>query len=348
VRESNFRLGSDLTSQVNDLKSQVIDIVSQLKTEFENQVAKSKIAQLTALESVEGMLAVRKQPDSSRISELARNLRPNIDIGNRLGTTIAFLSSLKYHSRELRRSNIVDAHMNTYQWAYLSDFSRWFESDSSFFWVSGKPGSGKSTLMKYLVHNPSTELRLKSWAANKKLLIIDYFFWINGTSMQRSLERLFRSLLLDILRACPDLIERTFPSRWNAMNIAVATPDLQEPWTIQELISGFRGLTLKSSLSTALCIFIDGLDEFDGEHEDLVTLIKSLTPKSSSVKMCLASRAWNVFESTLGHDNHRKIYLQDFNKEDIRLFVKDKLERRPEFTQLKCNQPEAQQLTNES
>ena len=56
------------------------------------------------------------------------------------------------------------------------------------FWVSGKAGSGKSTLMKYLKSDPDTESNLWAWANGPKLVTASYFFWNAGTDMQKSQE----------------------------------------------------------------------------------------------------------------------------------------------------------------
>lgn len=46
-------------------------------------------------------------------------------------------------------------------------------------------------------------------------------------------------------------------------------------WRRQELLSGSRKVTQQTSSSSAFCIFIDGLDEYQGEHEDLVSIIST-------------------------------------------------------------------------
>ena len=151
----------------------------------------------------------------------------------------------------------------------LSEFSEWLESDQSVYWVSGKPGSGKSTLMKFLADNAETLRCLRKWAGTKKLVVVGYYFWINGTKLQRSQTGLLRSLLFDIFRKSPELIEATFPSRWKSLDATISRTEMQEAWTLKELQDGFRRLARNDkSSSTALCIFVDGLDEYEGDHEE--------------------------------------------------------------------------------
>jgi hypothetical protein len=154
--------------------------------------------------------------------------------------------------------------------------------------------------MKYLVNSPDTSDHLRKWAGTRKLVIIDYFFWINGTNLHRSQEGLLRSLLFDVFRKCPELFQTTFPEQWNdSMNLNCDFDDFSLSWNRQELLSGLQKITLQTASSNAFCIFIDGLDEYEGEHEDLVNILSNMA-HTSPIKLCVASRPWNIFEKALG------------------------------------------------
>lgn len=60
------------------------------------------------------------------------------------------------------------------QW---SDIPPWLQGSGGLYWVSGKAGSGKSTLMKWLIEEGRTTKLLELWAGNKRLLIADCFLW---------------------------------------------------------------------------------------------------------------------------------------------------------------------------
>lgn len=78
------------------------------------------------------------------------------------------------------RFDAVDtAHYKTFEWIFedtprteanerdLSDresFIQWLSSGKGIFHVSGKLGSGKSTLMKFLCDDHRTEAELQKWA----------------------------------------------------------------------------------------------------------------------------------------------------------------------------------------
>ena len=82
-----------------------------------------------------------------------------------------------------------------------------------------------------------------------------------------------------------------------------------------------------------LCFFIDGLDEYEGEHTDLADLLK-VVGQASNVKICVSSRPRNVFESEFGGEQDRSLILQYFTQNDIRTYVTEKLGARREFRQL--------------
>lgn len=56
-------------------------------------------------------------------------------------------------------------------------FLAWLGSGQHILHISGKVGSGKSTLMKYLGKNSRVHAQLHHWAAEKQLVFAQFFFW---------------------------------------------------------------------------------------------------------------------------------------------------------------------------
>ncbi|WZH48512.1 hypothetical protein QYS62_009690 [Fusarium acuminatum] len=79
----------------------------------------------------------------------------------------------------------------------LDSFPGWLESDANLFWVSGKPASGKSSLMKFLAFNQRTANHLNNWHSNVRILT--HFFWKPGQLLQRSVQGMALSLLYQVL-----------------------------------------------------------------------------------------------------------------------------------------------------
>ena len=237
------------------------------------------------------------------------------------------LGSLRFKAMLARVSKIQDAHGDTFSWIFDREcdagFGDWLRNDQGVYWISGKPGSGKSTLMKYLYNDQRTREALHNWAEDSKLVTAGFFFWSVGTSMQKSQEGLFRSLLFEILKQCPELIATACPDRWTSENQGTME---QQDWDLTELSEVISRLFTNFPASTKFCFFIDGLDEYDGHHRDVIKILNSLVSSSRFVKICVSSRPWNVFEDAYGRDNSKKLYLEDLTRGDIESYVRNKLE----------------------
>jgi hypothetical protein len=93
-----------------------------------------------------------------------------------------------------------------------------------------------------------------------------------------------------------------------------------------------------ATTNSILCLFIDGLDEFEGTPEVLVALVKALTQQSPFLKICVASRPWVTFEAAFETKPHLR--LADLTYNDIKHFVTSKFQSDPEFAKLRLREPE--------
>ncbi|RYP49070.1 hypothetical protein DL768_005160 [Monosporascus sp. mg162] len=82
------------------------------------------------------------------------------------------LSTLWFREMNERENTIEEASDDTVKWVFSEEplangekcrFMEWLKSDQSVFWISGKPGSGKSTLMKFLLRDRRTTEYLETW-----------------------------------------------------------------------------------------------------------------------------------------------------------------------------------------
>lgn len=87
--------------------------------------------------------------------------------------------------------------------------------------------------------------------------------------------------------------------------------------------------------STRFCFFIDGLDEYKGDHNEIIDIMNGFT-STSSIKICFSSRPWNVFEMAYGDNSGSKLQLQGLTGRDIKHFVIDKLTEDRRFRELKA------------
>lgn len=260
------------------------------------------------------------------------------------------LRSLTFEQHEQRHKSVPKAHQQTLAWIFDpancdSEGTRllnWLRGGQGIFWVSGKPGSGKSTLMKFLTDNPQTQIELSAWAGRKTAVTTSHFFWWSGTPMQKSQEGLLRALLLGILQRCPELIRKSFMELYSDASRGHDRGDVL-PWTLEELGSAIDSLARHQNQTTKFCIFIDGLDEYGGDHEEICKTLQNLANLSLDIKICVSSRPWNVFEHAFGLVD-QKIYVQNLTKDDIRRYTHARLSEHQAWEAVSARDPEARQL----
>ena len=270
------------------------------------------------------------------------------------------LASLNYDQRPARLEAIPEAHLQTFSWILSepsldgdgsSELLKWLKSGSGVFWVTGKPGSGKSTLMKYITEHAQTTEALATWAAPHRAVTAHHFFWNPGSAIQKSLVGLLRSLLHDIFAQKPDLIPAVCPSQWTAASEPEIRGRHEVPvswrsWPQRELLSCMRSLATQQDVAVKFCLFVDGLDEYDGDHSDICEFLCSLAT-SSNIKVCVSSRPWNVFRNFYGSSEIPKICLHDLTRNDIRAYSESRLQGHRRWTAVLRSSTDASALVDE-
>ena len=301
---------------------------------------------LTAIEQSQS----RKTPENTS-SDLPGRLETLAGKVKALSKEQHILSGLHFCAMRMREASITEAHERTFEWIFEDQrvsrpqvkFKEWLGYGNDIYWIAGKAGSGKSTLMKYLVSEPRTESILQTWAGNETLVVAKFFFWNAGSVLQKSQEGLLRSLLHEVLSQCPQLMESVCPSRWRSFDLR---DTYSEPWTKDELIESFDLLSRVPDVSSKFCFFIDGLDEYQGDHFDLIQTVRRLAA-SSSIKICLSSRHWEEFMDAFGRDKDRTIILQDLTRRDIQFYIHNALKQHYHFAKLKEADPRWNELVEE-
>ena len=250
----------------------------------------------------------------------------------KVNTVDAILSSLKFEAIHFRHQEVVEAHSKTFKWileVYQPrdmpevHFLDWLQRKNGIYWISGKAGSGKSTLMKYLCDQERTMNALQQWAGDDRVVVASHYFWNAGHTLQKSQQGLLQTLLFEIFCQCPDLAFQISPSRWRSKR---TLQSLQ--WTRVELIQTLIALKNQKFDSAAgsmrFCFFIDGLDEYEGDHQEICDILRDLA-SGDHIKICVSSRPWPVFQSALGTDVSNMLALQELTRNDIQVFVQDKL-----------------------
>lgn len=259
------------------------------------------------------------------------------------------LEHLAFTSMKDREDEVAEAHKKTFEWIFKgysseaqsedasrNDFARWLQSNDlgNIYWISGKPGSGKSTLLRFLNDHEETTHLLQQWSGTKPLTTAGFFFWTSGSLEQRSQAGLLRSLLFQLLSENQELIPYAFPELWERL-LTTGTKERIKTgisWSLPVLQRGLELFVEEARMTKKICFIIDGLDEFDGDHAEIIAFFKHLVDGDENVKACISSRPWLVFEENFSSSPNMR--LQDLTHADMAKYVDDVLAKHPKVRRI--------------
>ncbi|KAF5228564.1 hypothetical protein FAUST_10994 [Fusarium austroamericanum] len=265
------------------------------------------------------------------------------EVRDRLGlddaTYNSFLKSFAYHRMNERKNYIQKRHQNTFEWVFehqdaiihpkaiahyffhpragVPSLASWLEEDGhSLYWVSGKPGSGKSFFMKFIENDERTMAILQRW--RPRCRIISHYLWKPGSYDQSSFKGVVCSLLHQILQD-EKAIALSHLRETPAVNHRIDAND----WDIEDAKKLLFNVLGRST--SPYFILIDGLDEISKPHSGMKEVFQFLDSLASmdKVKVCVSSRPENVF--AIRFKSQPSLRMQDLTANDIRKYTVDKL-----------------------
>ncbi|KAF4459816.1 hypothetical protein FALBO_13424 [Fusarium albosuccineum] len=250
------------------------------------------------------------------------------------------LQRVWFRTMDDRLEAVAPAHYNTFSWALKgsSDLSRWLKSGSGIFWLSGKAGSGKSTLMKHLRNHKDTRSQLSRWAGDSPLILGSFFFWNLGAPEQKSQIGLSRAVLYQLLANNLSLIPTLLPRMWkDACSYEAHLDGLARlhPPSPEELGTAFQKIP-EVQFRQRFCFLIDGLDEYEGNLLDGIAFIQSLC-RNSNIKVLLSSRPIPLCVDAFS--SLPILRLQDATRPDIESYIQDTLGSHKYLLTLKSSNP---------
>ena len=245
------------------------------------------------------------------------------------------LKSLHSPEAQNRYEDIEQAYWKTYNWLFDHQvgFEDWLEgkNSSNIYWIQGKPGSGKSTVMKFAINHPLTRKLLSKYADNF-WVVAGFFFHDRGTTAQKSAEGFLREVLYQMIHQQKQLFVLIYPifarilgQKGQSTN---SSHSLADRWTLKVLRDALEVIGRKSTNEVNICLFVDALDEHDGNHRELVHILRSMAQLTGNpafrVRLALAGRPENVFKTAF--QDCPGFSIHEYTTDDIRHYAEDRIQ----------------------
>ncbi|TFB02584.1 Ankyrin repeat domain-containing protein 50 [Trichoderma ghanense] len=194
------------------------------------------------------------------------------------------LEALRFDQIDARQTTIKRAHSKTCQWLlHRPEYLDWldpakFREHHGFLWIKGKPGTGKSTLMKFALQNAQRKRGGK--------IIIHFFFNARGEHLEKSTVGMYRSILLQLLERIPALQDTV------ELPGSIARFGEDYHWNTEILTDLLEQAIQNLEGSNVVC-FIDALDECEEDQvRDMIRFFENVGESitSGTFRVCFSSR----------------------------------------------------------
>ncbi len=225
------------------------------------------------------------------------------------------LRSLYFPEMSSRRNDIADPAAKTCAWfSQHKVYLEWLEQRHGLLWIKGKPGAGKSTLMRHAVVMIEKEER------QTNLVVASFFFHGRGSSIQKSPLGLFRSLLHQLLPQIPELL-LLFSSLFKKRCETEGKFGTAWDWKERDLQDFFKHNVTDSA---RILLYIDALDECGEENaRDLVDYFHAITSGSDvvdpSLSICFSCRHYPL----VSRDDGLQICVENETNEDVQVYIQN-------------------------
>ncbi|KAI8626193.1 ankyrin [Xylariaceae sp. FL1651] len=228
------------------------------------------------------------------------------------------LEKLSFEGIDSRYMTHRTAHSKTCQWLpQHSLYKLWLDpaqldTHHGFLWIRGKPGTGKSVMMKYL---------FQSTRRNKRnCIVISFFFSARGSLLEHTTEGMYRSLLSQLLPHLP-MVNIDQDALHHLLNL-----DENKEWPIEALKDVLRSFV--EQIKKDLYCFVDALDECpEDEVRDMISFLEDLgtntTNSNFKVRVCFSSRHYPYITIRYG----LQLVLEDEvdHSKDMQCYIRSKL-----------------------
>ena len=211
-----------------------------------------------------------------------------------------------------RRDDINDPAHNTCQWILEHEsYRKWYEDQRGLLWIKGKPGAGKSTVLKFAFEDAKQN--------KKDLVLAAYFFHGRGAPIQKSPLGLFRSLLHQILQQVPGLLTQ-FASRYRQRCDTEGQHGQIWNWSERDLRKFFSLHVTKTAKTFPMRIYIDALDECG--QDPAISLVRYFSGFADPVAICFACRHYPIVSL---EQAGTELSVEDENTRDLDTYITNQI-----------------------
>ena len=254
------------------------------------------------------------------------------------------MDSLRNESAGWRFQEIEEAYKATFDWIFEKpelEFCAWLQNGTGIYWINGKPGSGKSTLMKHIYKHPRTMEIIAQRDESRLQVTANFFFHDRGISTQKSFEGLLHSVLYQTLCQAPD-VQKAVLSTYLEKR-----PPPGKLWPVGDLELAFTQVLQQDQRPIQLTLFLDALDEYNGSQEVMLRFINLVINAPSTaatrIQLCFSSRPWAFLNDNL--KEYASLEIHKYTKEDIWNYVGVKFKKIPAVLYYSMvKQPETQSM----
>ncbi|ORY63313.1 uncharacterized protein BCR38DRAFT_524899, partial [Pseudomassariella vexata] len=274
------------------------------------------------IQNSNGNIQVCRDVNITNINRTDRTIGDHEILASRRDNRKALMDRLSFDQMDSRRSTIKMAYPTTCEWLLRHpEYVGWLDAEKlvqhhGFLWINGKPGAGKSTLMKFVYNYTKKRTTEDEFCSS-------FFFNARGDDLKKSTLGMYRSLLLQLLKKIPALQEvLDDPDMFSERQI-----DCPQ-WTIEMLQELFSAAIAKLGQRRFTC-FIDALDECDEQQvQDMVVYFEYLgnvaVEQHRRLYICFSSRPY----PNIKIQNGRQFTLEDQtgHGEDLAKYVRSHLQ----------------------
>ncbi|OIW29604.1 ankyrin [Coniochaeta ligniaria NRRL 30616] len=248
-------------------------------------------------------------------------------VGYSIDATVkqSLVEQLYFTKIDERLTGLTGAQGTTCRWFLAKpEYAAWQDvaqqsEHGGFLWIKGNPGTGKSTLMKFLFEEANHNRK-----SDPSRITLSFFFLARGTIEEKSTTGLYRSLLHQLFQKAVDLKDCL---EWMTADGARGVEQ-----------NGWHEAALKQTLmhalpklgSRSLTIFVDALDECDqSQAASMVNFFEELCDRATeaqvNLQICFSSRHYPTIiiqkgiEVTLEDEDGHIQDIQQYIKSNLRL-----------------------------